>query len=166
MLGGADFQGAVARHGGRQLSSKVGRDKLSRCKELCAAQGSDGVPDAKIQLTTGTTFRVTALIFSLCPGFTRRGRFSTKGGVFCRNEGTRPLDVMGSAFLACLSRRPFLCTREGCDQLGSYRVTGDVLRCKGYVTSTAGRVARAGDVAVTAGHGRGRDVACCVAAAT
>ena len=38
-------------------------------------------------------------------------------------------------------------------------MTGDVLRCKGYVTSTAGRVARAGDVAVTAGHGRGRDVA-------
>ena len=47
----------------------------------------------------------------------------------------------------------------GCDQLGSYRVTGDVLRCKGYVTSTTGRVARAGDVSVTAGHGRGRDVA-------
>ena len=44
-------------------ASKVGRDKSSRCKELCAAQGSDGVPDAKIQLTTGTTFRVTALIF-------------------------------------------------------------------------------------------------------
>ena len=65
-------------------------------------------------------------------------------------------------FWHVLSRRPFLCTREGCDQLGSYRVTGDVLRCKGYVTSTAGRVARAGDVAVTAGHGRGRDVACCV----
>ena len=148
-------------------ASKVGRDKSSRCKELCRAQGSDGVPDAKIQLTTGTTFRVTALIvFPFVLGVTRRGRFSTKKGVYCRNEGTRPLDVMGSAFLACLSRRPFLCTREGCDQLGSYRVTGDVLRCKGYVTSTAGRVARAGDVAVTAGHGRGRDVACCVAAAT
>ena len=44
-------------------ASKVGLDKSSRCKELCAAQGSDGVPDAKIQLTTGTTFRVTALIF-------------------------------------------------------------------------------------------------------
>ena len=64
--------------------------------------------------------------------------------------------------MARLSRQSFLGTRGGCDQLGSYRVTGDVLRCKGYVTSTTGRVARAGDVAVTAGHGRGRDVACCV----
>ena len=40
-------------------------DGISRAaaRSLCAAQGSDGVPDAKIQLTTGTTFRVTALIF-------------------------------------------------------------------------------------------------------
>ena len=79
-FGGAGVQGAVARHGGRQLSSKVGRDKSSRFKELCAAQGSDGVPDAKIQLTTGTTFRVTALIFSLLSWGYETGTFFDEEG--------------------------------------------------------------------------------------
>ena len=61
-------------------ASKVGRDKSSRCKELCAAQGSDGVPDAKIQLTTGTTFRVTALIFSLLSWGYETGTFFDEEG--------------------------------------------------------------------------------------
>ena len=61
-------------------ASKVGRDKSSRCKELCRAQGSDGVPDAKIQLTTGTTFRVTALIFSLLSWGYETGTFFDEEG--------------------------------------------------------------------------------------
>ena len=61
-------------------ASKVGRGESSRCKEVCAAQGSDGVPDAKIQLTTGTTFRVTALIFSLLSWGYETGTFFDEEG--------------------------------------------------------------------------------------
>lgn len=66
-------------------ASMVGFGKLSRYKEVRAAQGSDGVPDAKIQLTTGTTFRVTALSFPFVPDVARQGRFFAQcRGVYCR----------------------------------------------------------------------------------
>jgi hypothetical protein len=164
VVGGCCRRGLRAARRSTRYGRSRARGKLGRGQKVCSPQHSFVVPNVKIQPTTGTTLRVTALFRGpVCLRWRDKDHFPRwqRGTSKCRRRAQGLWTLWVLRFWHDCHGDRFV-QDGGCDQLCSYRVTGDVPRCKGYVTSTAGRAAWAGDVAVTAGHVRGRDVAGCV----